>query len=97
MKVWKSVYLSLLAVLLLAADSYAKISSIGDIERGSTSFAEELINLLAGPWGLIWAVIMIVVAFVESKTLEARWIVIMTVIIGLFPFLFAAFLKYIYL
>jgi len=84
-------------VLILAGESYAKISSIQDIESGSQSFAETLINLLSGPWGLVWAVIMLIAAFVESKTIEARWMIVTTVIVGLAPFLIALLLKYVYL
>lgn len=97
MKRLKTVYPSVFLALIAVADAYAKISGIGDIESGSQSFAEKLVELLAGPWGLIWALIMLVVAFVESKTLEARWIVITTVFVGLAPFLIAALLKYVYL
>ena len=93
----KKLYPTLLVLLLSTAEAMAKIESIQDIESGSQSFAETIINLFSGPWGLIWAAIMLIAAFVESKTLDARWLVVTTVIVGLAPFLISALLKFVYL
>ena len=97
MKRLKTVYPSVFLALIAVADAYAKISSIGDIESGSQSFAEKLVDLFSGPWGLVWALAALIAAFVESKTLEVRWLIITTIVIGLAPFLIAALLKYVYL
>ena len=84
-------------LLLLPATAHAEISDINKIQEGATSFAEFLINVLAGPFGLILAFIGIVAAFFESKAGEAKTLIFITLLFTVGPWLLAMALKAIYL
>ncbi len=83
-------------LIFITLPAHAEVKGIGDVTPGLSDFAEQAVNLLAGPLGLLLALFGVLGAFFETKFSESKALIFTTLLLSVGPFLLAILLKALY-